>query len=350
MVSHAGLFFVSTLDGVVYVNSTEGEGVVSLAVDHANAAVWAGTQHKLWRFDGSERWAFFWCSIPFLTCSRHAKRTHTLGLMTLRVPAVVDAVPVSLTLDDAGRLWVPNDESITVIAPDLTATRVRGDNGLPVVNLTASAFASSRSGSSSGGAVWFGSKMGLLRHRPEAAADDQDPAWRYFFGARWLPGKGFDQGQSVVSLAVSHGGADVDETAVAVTDGGLSIVRQESGWTLKRKAEHYQAMVKPRHDRLGYVCSCNLGAFGDLSSWQPQADENSGLWTSMYLASQVFRYAVTKARTHAHTHTRTRTHARTHTHTHTHTYTHSSPLMTTLDPQDPEVKREAWRHFEAMGT
>lgn len=51
---------MSTLDGITYVNSTEGEGVVSLAVDHSNAAVWAGTQHKLWRFDGSERWTFFW--------------------------------------------------------------------------------------------------------------------------------------------------------------------------------------------------------------------------------------------------------------------------------------------------
>lgn len=278
--SERGLFFVSTLDGITYVNSTEGEGVVSLAVDHSNAAVWAGTQHKLWRFDGSERWTFFW------------------------VPAVVDAVPVSLTLDNEGRLWVPNDESITVIAPDLTATRVRGGDGLPVVNLTASAL-SPRSG-----AVWFGSKMGLLRHQAQAqGADPQDPAWRYFFGARWLPGQTFDQGQRVVSLAVSREAVGVDETAVVVTDGGLAVVRQETGWTLRRKADHYQAMVKPRHDRLGYVCSCGLGAFGDLSSWQPQADENSGLWTSMYLASQAFRYAVTK---------------------------------------DPEVKREAWKNFEAM--
>ncbi|ELR12782.1 uncharacterized protein ACA1_093180 [Acanthamoeba castellanii str. Neff] len=244
--SERGLFFVSTLDGITYVNSTEGEGVVSLAVDHSNAAVWAGTQHKL-------------------------------------VPAVVDAVPVSLTLDNEGRLWVPNDESITVIAPDLTATRVRGGDGLPVVNLTASAL-SPRSG-----AVWFGSKMGLLRHQAQAqGADPQDPAWRYFFGARWLPGQTFDQGQRVVSLAVSREAVGVDETAVVVTDGGLAVVRQETGWTLRRKADHYQAMVKPRHDRLGY------------------ADENSGLWTSMYLASQAFRYA------------------------------------------DPEVKREAWKNFEAM--
>ncbi len=62
---------MSTLDGITHVNSTEGEGVVSLAVDHSNAAVWAGTQHKLWRFDGSERWTFFWCLFrPFRTRAR----------------------------------------------------------------------------------------------------------------------------------------------------------------------------------------------------------------------------------------------------------------------------------------
>lgn len=98
----------------------------------------------------------------------------------------------------------------------------------------------------------------------------------------------------MVSLSVADD-LDADETAVVITDGGMAIIRQESGWTLTRKAEYYQAMVRPRHDRVGYVCSCNLGSFGDLSTWRAQDDENSGLWTSMYVAAQAFRFAVTKA-------------------------------------------------------
>src|SRR5262249_11247432 len=49
-----------------------------------------------------------------------------------------------------------------------------------------------------------------------------------------------------------------------------------------------------RHNRRGYVTECSLKHPGDLSSFVYEASDNDGLWTSLYLAAQCFRYAATK--------------------------------------------------------
>ncbi len=131
-----------------------------------------------------------------------------------------------------------------------------------------------------------------LPPKSSSGVDAYRPAWRYFYGARWLPSQTFAKGQSVISVATTVN-AKGEECVLAVTDGGISLITMEM-WTLKKKAEWYQAMVEPRHDRFGMVCSCSLKSFGNLSSWTEDASVNSGLWTSIYLGSQIFRYAVTK--------------------------------------------------------
>ena len=60
------------------------------------------------------------------------------------------------------------------------------------------------------------------------------------------------------------------------------------------QAAHYQAMVSPRHDRYGLVSDCGLDEAGNLSSFVLHDSDNDGLWTSMYGASQAFRFAVTR--------------------------------------------------------
>ncbi len=70
-----------------------------------------------------------------------------------------------------------------------------------------------------------------------------------------------------------------------------------------------QALVEPRHDRYGLVADCNLKTRGNTSDYEKHDNDNDGLWTSMYVASQCFRYAVTR---------------------------------------DPKVKADAWKHFEAL--
>lgn len=59
---------MSENNSIIHVNSTEGLGVASIAVDYNASVVWVGTAHKLWRFDG-DRWIFFWCLHCFFsTC------------------------------------------------------------------------------------------------------------------------------------------------------------------------------------------------------------------------------------------------------------------------------------------
>jgi hypothetical protein len=52
-----------------------------------------------------------------------------------------------------------------------------------------------------------------------------------------------------------------------------------------------------------------MSSWGDIRTCIKGPADSDTLWTSIYLASQIFRYAVT---------------------------------------QDPEVKAEAWKHFEAL--
>jgi hypothetical protein len=118
------------------------------------------------------------------------------------------------------------------------------------------------------------------------------PDWKYYYGPRWLPWPLFSSGQSIVSIATTLNNAG-DESTLIVTPTGISLITIES-WTLADKAEFYQRMIVPRHDRFGLVEGCSLRSWGNVSSWVGGPDDNSGLWTSIYVVSQCFRYAVTK--------------------------------------------------------
>jgi hypothetical protein len=105
--------------------------------------------------------------------------------------------------------------------------------------------------------------------------------WRYLFGPRWLAG------ESVRSLAV------VNESVVVVTEGGISWIAHEE-WTLAQKAAHYQAVLSSRHDRHGMTAECQLISFGAPDAGCISTDnDNNGLWTSLVVAAEYFRYRVT---------------------------------------------------------
>ena len=95
---------------------------------------------------------------------------------------------------------------------------------------------------------------------------------------------------------------------VCRSERGLTLIDFQE-WTLERKAEHFQSLLSPRHVRDGFVSDCQMSEWGNLQSCVKGPNDNDGLWTSMYLASQVFRFAVTK---------------------------------------DQQVKDEAWKHFQAL--
>jgi hypothetical protein len=119
---------------------------------------------------------------------------------------------------------------------------------------------------------------------------------------------------NVSSLAVlsrrRDASPDLGSAAVAITNKGLAVLRFEM-WTLAQKAKHFQMFVDQpgRHDKDGLVSDCSMSTWGDSRTCLKEPGDNDGEWTSMYLASQIFRYVVT---------------------------------------QDEEVRAQAWKHFEAM--
>jgi hypothetical protein len=280
-----GLDF-STFQIVPYLNAIN-VSVSSLAWSSKHQAVFSGTETKLWIHSygiGNEGWRF----------------EHITGL--------IDAPITSLVYNDAqDKLWIGQDTGITLLSPIIMSTgrihwffsRLAGqisnpgsDIGhLPFANITALGVSHS---SLSDSRVWFGTIRGVMRFNPN---DSDTNAWRVFNSARYMPNR--DSVVNVVSLTVlsraSNTSASLGSTMVAVTKKGLAILRFEM-WTLAQKANHFQAFFNQsrRHDRYNLISPCYMSSWGDTRTCLTQTDDNNGLWTSMYLSSQIFRYLVTK--------------------------------------------------------
>jgi hypothetical protein len=125
------------------------------------------------------------------------------------------------------------------------------------------------------GAMLVSTSMGASAFYPDGTR-------RYYFGRIWLPD---DQVRGMARAA--------DGTVWLATAGGVSRVEQRM-MTLQEKAALFDQITQERHVRLGYTSTENrLEVAGDLTTFSNHDDDNDGQWTSQYLASQCFRYAVT---------------------------------------------------------
>ena len=122
--------------------------------------------------------------------------------------------------------------------------------------------------------LWFGSTRGAFKR-------NEDGSYRYYSSKRWLPS------DEVIDLA------DGPENSILIlTNKGLGkICRKEM--TLHDKAMYYDKQVRERHVRHGFNGTVSNMTDGDVTSGSLQTSDNDGLWTTMYLAGEVFRYAVT---------------------------------------------------------
>ncbi|CAF1545127.1 unnamed protein product, partial [Adineta ricciae] len=278
---------LSTFTVMSFINGIN-VSVSSLAWSSKRQAVFVGTEKKLW------------------ICSYGSKNE---GWRFEYVTSIIDAPITSLVYNNVqDKLWIGQSTGITLASPIIMSTgrlhwyfsRLAGqisnpgsDIGhLPFANITA--LSVSHSKSSPDGRVWLGAMRGVMRFDPNTT--DRN-AWRVFNSARYIPNR--DAVAEVSSLAVlspiSSASVELGTTAVAVTSKGLTVLRFEM-WTLKQKAEHFQAFFnrRHRHEKYGLVSSCYMSSWGDSRTCIKRADENDGLWTSMYLSSQIFRYQVTQ--------------------------------------------------------
>lgn len=126
------------------------------------------------------------------------------------------------------------------------------------------------------GEVWFGTTWGAFKL-------NDDGKCSYYAGKRWIPS------DKVIDIAKGP-----ENSVLILTDKGLGqICRKEM--TLYDKAMYYEKQVRNRHIRFGFNATISGMTNGDVTTGSLETSDNDGLWTSMYLAGEVFRYAVTKS-------------------------------------------------------
>jgi len=126
------------------------------------------------------------------------------------------------------------------------------------------------------GQLWFGSTEGAFKLREDGKFD-------YYYGKRWLP-----------SNRVEHISKGTDGSVLILTDAGLGQIVFKK-MTLFDKAQYYEKQVRNRHIRLGFNAGLVAMDAGNFDTGRLTDSDNDGLWTTMYLAGQVFRYAVTQS-------------------------------------------------------
>jgi hypothetical protein len=139
-----------------------------------------------------------------------------------------------------------------------------GEDGLPIGPVTSIC----RSGSE----LWLGTPEGAIR---------KDDTWHYYHGKRWLPDN------KINDIMV------VDPYTVWIaTPKGISEIKKTE-MTLEQKAVRFEKRLNDRHLHHGFSAICRFSNPGDTTQWKCFTDYNDGLWTSVYLAAESFRYAAT---------------------------------------------------------
>jgi hypothetical protein len=110
-----------------------------------------------------------------------------------------------------------------------------------------------------------------------------DGKFNYYASERWIP-----------SDTVVHISKGPENSVLILTNKGLGKICFED-MTLYEKAMFFEKQVRDRHIRTGFNATVSSMVNGDVTSGSMEDSDNDGLWTSMYLAGEVFRYAVTKS-------------------------------------------------------
>ncbi len=127
-----------------------------------------------------------------------------------------------------------------------------------------------------GDRIWCGTPRGAFAISREGAID-------YYASKRWLVD------DDVVDIAPGP-----EDTVLILSRTGLSVIHFEE-MTLSQKAEHFDRLTRQRHIRYGFNSAFVMSEPGDFSTGTLIDQDNDGLWTAMYLAGELFRYAVTKS-------------------------------------------------------
>jgi hypothetical protein len=170
--------------------------------------------------------------------------------------------------EPAGMSALPDARDQRLARAELTAL-VNSKPTLPFPDVTVGVRAAD-------GGIWLGSHRGLMYLAPMAAR------WRVFHSRRWLPG------DDVENVAITELGDVLVETSAGI--GRLA----RRPMTLERKMNDIDETLVKHHVREGLVGGIHLNEPGNLAAGHEQhSNDNDGLWTSIYVAAEAFRYGVT---------------------------------------------------------
>jgi len=173
---------------------------------------------------------------------------------------------IDLTKD--GDLWVGGLGGVSVYRNNKWIKSYTPKDGLPNILVTSVK-------KSPDGTMWVGTKLGVTRY--------DGKSWSLRHSRRWL-----------LSDDVRDIAFDINGNAWVATSKGVSAIMKRE-MTLEQKFNHYYNIMERRHVRPPYLVEkCRFKTPGDTTSWHPRDDDNDGQYTSMYLAMESYRYAVTK--------------------------------------------------------
>lgn len=175
-----------------------------------------------------------------------------------------------ITSDDQRRIWAGGLGGVSVLQDGKKISAITPAEGLPTVYVTCVK-------AGPGGTMWVGTEKGVVRYYPNGTHSLR-------FTRRWL------LDDHVVDIDFDQNG-----NAWIATKKGVSVIKRQK-MTLAQKNDYFHDILLKRHIRAPWIAGqCRLEKAGDLTTWQPEDDDNDGEYTGNYLAMECFRYASTQS-------------------------------------------------------
>jgi hypothetical protein len=182
---------------------------------------------------------------------------------------LVSAYVRGVEKDKGNNIWAACLGGVSVLSNNIRQANIGVTEGCPSIYINCIRQAPD-------GSMWVGTQVGVVRFHP-------DGTHTLRFSRRWL----LDDNVQDIQF-------DDSGTAYIATPKGVSVIRQLD-MTLSSKQDYFYKILMERHIRAPWIAGqAHLRVPGDLSSWQPDDDDNDGEFTGNYLTMESFRYAATK--------------------------------------------------------
>ncbi|RLD83679.1 MAG: regulator, partial [Bacteroidetes bacterium] len=183
---------------------------------------------------------------------------------------LISAYVRGIDYSDSGELWVGGLGGVTIRNEIKEIGKKLPENG--ITNVWVNVVKKSPDGT-----MWVGTNYGITRFTPG------ETEYSVRLSKRWL-----------MSNEVRDITFDKNGNAWIATANGVSAIKKRE-MTLEQKADFFYKKLIQRHVREPWIVNrFRLTTPGDTTTLVQDDDDNDGEYTSMYLAMESFRYAVTK--------------------------------------------------------